>query len=137
MRKSRFIFAFGALLLSSQFMMCTKIEAPRAELELTKINASNAKILSRSASDSIQQNKDLAIKMSNDNDWKALKKNSDELLSLLLSNDINLYDESNFNTKTFYDHLGDDADDHKEKLALERCTQRYLWEFLSRYRPMF
>ena len=127
MKKSTLSLAL-AVILSTTMTMCTKPQLS----ETQTVQATKSLFLPKAFTDSIKQNQDLAIKMSNDVDWKALKKYSEECLSILIAKNIDLNDESNYNTQTFYGRLGDDSKAYKDKMV---AGKKHAKAFMTKYYP--
>ncbi len=130
MKKNNVSITLVAILLITVMTMCTKSETP--EELVPSVKAAKGMFLTKSFTDSVTQNKELALKMSNDVDWKALKSNSQECLAILIAKNIDLHDESNFNSETFYRRLGNDAQVYKEKML---AGKEHAKAFMKRYFP--
>ena len=111
------------------FSMCSK--TPPAEKAEKEAIFQKEKLFAFYESDF--KNKDskiLVLQISNDPDWKAYKKISNELISILISNNIDLHNYKNYNENYFYSQLGDDVATYKSKFKLgkehaSRMYQRY------------
>ena len=96
------------------FSMCSK--TPPAEKAEKEAIFQKEKLFAFYESDF--KNKDskiLVLQISNDPDWKAYKKISNELISILISNNIDLHNYKNYNENYFYSQLGDDVATYKSK----------------------